>query len=126
MRIGSSKTEPRMRHESAPKKARDTPSKCAQKRPAKTEQASNNKTPRQRNPMEWSTGNTNDAPSKCAWDTQVIGCATDVPVPRVFHLGQWLRIQQKQKSKVSDYAPSKNKKTRSRCSRSRVMGHTPI
>ena len=61
--------------------------------------------------MEWRPGNTNDAPNKRDWDPQGNGGALEAPVPQVFHLGQRLRIQRKQKSKVSDHAPSKSKKS---------------
>ena len=91
-----------------------------------TEQSPNNKTPRHRNPTEWRTGNTEDAPSERAWDPQGIGGATDAPGPQVFHLVKRLKSQGKKKLKVSDHAPSKNKNITIRCSINRVMEHTPI
>ena len=67
-----------------------------------------------------------DTQIKRNWDPQEDGGSKDTPSPQVVHLGQGPRSQRKQKPKVSDHAPSKNQKTTSRCSRNRVMEHTPI
>ena len=70
--------------------------------------------------------NTKGDPSEHALDNQGSGGAIDAPEPQEVHKGQRLRSQRNQKSKLLDHEPSKNKKNKIRCSRSRVMYHTPI
>ena len=75
---------------------------------------------------EYIPRNTKDVPKESAWVTQRSRGATDAPELRVAHKGQWLRSQRKQKFKMSDHAPSKNKNITIRCSINQVMEHTPI
>ena len=46
---------------------------------------------------EWRPGNTKDAPSNRAWDSQVSGGKIDAPEPQVVQKGKTLRIHREKK-----------------------------